>query len=170
MGQVLVWDLALTLCSSSSTCLRTYPLPYLTFRGVLGKGWYPAGFWLPCVTGLVTWQAAHLLFGSYRPAKDTSGDIRELHIPPAGQQKRQKLHCHPLPFDFLLLPALFWQSDFRCHLWWENVTCDDGFSFFTQLSLRLALGGYICGLSLRKYFGNICKTLFQVSVFWLIKN
>lgn len=34
----------------------------------------------------------------------------------------------------------------------------------------LALWDYIFALSLRKYFGNICETLFQTSVFWLIKE
>lgn len=147
-------------------------LPYLPFINVLGNCWYPATFWFPCVTGLVNWQAAHLLYSSYHPSKDASGDFREWHIPPAEQQRRQKLHFDPLRFDFLLVPALFWQSDSWCHLWWENITCGDGFPFSRLLSLWLVLGDYSCGLSLRKYFGSICKTLFQTSGFgfWLIPD
>lgn len=44
MSQVLAQDLALTLCSLSSTYQCTYPLPYLPFNSVLGNSWYPAGF------------------------------------------------------------------------------------------------------------------------------
>lgn len=76
MSQVLAWDLALTLCSSSTTYPRTFPLPCLPFHGVLGNSWYPAGFWFPCVTGLVNWQVAHLLYGSYHPAQEASGNFR----------------------------------------------------------------------------------------------
>lgn len=99
MRQVLAWDLALTQCSSSSTYLCTYPLPYLPCNDVLGNSWYSAGFWFPCVTALVNCQVAHPLCGSHHPAKEASGNCAS-HLQDSSEGKNYTLILYIFIFSY----------------------------------------------------------------------
>lgn len=148
-------DLALILSSLSSSYLCTYPVLVLHFMVC----WAAAGTHPSALMSLLSCQRVNR-------------GLQATEHPTSRTAEKGKTTFWPFTFWFLSYSQQYSGSQVFGAIcsektyykwWWISI-------FQTAKAMCLALWDYIFGLSLRKYFGNICKTLCQTSVFWLFKE